>query len=149
MLLALLFLPVALVVITIGLPILILIASMGVMGIVMYSHICTKLSGCTTTNQSSSSTSVRIVMPPTLRNSYRYNDHQYYSRTSSPPPSPCMMVPEYRMSSSLSPLRFRYKSNAASPPSPTSSMHDINVDGRNQQYDRDSQLNRRRRVRFA
>ena len=156
MLLAILFLPVALVVITIGLPVLILIASMGVMGIVVYSHICTKLSGCTkaTITNLSSPTSLRIVLPTTT--SYRYhNDHSYYydSRTilSPPPSSSCMMLPEYRMSTSVvSPLRFRYKSNMASaPPSPTSSMHDINKDRRNQEYDRDAQFNRRRRVRFA
>ena len=153
MLLALIFLPVALVVITIGLPVLILIASMGVMGIVVYNQICTKLSGFTvstiTTNQSSSSSvsSLRIVLPPLMsRTTYRYHDDQnYYSRSSSPPPSPGMMRMEYQMSSSssLSPLQFRYKSNMEAPPSPTSSMHEINLDGRN------SQLSRRRRVRFA
>ena len=151
MLLALIFLPVALVVITIGLPILILIASMGVMGIVVYNQICTKLSGFTvstvSTNQSLSSvSSLRIVLPPLMsRTTYRYHDDQdYYSRSSSPPPSPAMMRMEYQMSSSsLSPLQFRYKSNMEAPPSPTSSMHEINLDGRN------SQLSRRRRVRFA
>lgn len=151
MLLALIFLPVALVVITIGLPILILIASMGVMGIVVYNQICTKLSGFTvstvSTNQSLSSvSSLRIVLPPLMsRTTYRYHDDQdYYSRSSSPPPSPGMMRMEYQMSSSsLSPLQFRYKSNMEAPPSPTSSMHEINLDGRN------SQLSRRRRVRFA
>ena len=152
MLLALIFLPVALVVITIGLPILILIASMGVMGIVVYNQICTKLSGFTVstipTNQSSSSSvsSLRIVLPPLMsRTTYRYHDDQdYYSRSSSPPPSPGMMRMEYQMSSSsLSPLQFRYKSNTEAPPSPTSSMHEINLDGSN------SQSSRRRRVRFA
>ena len=146
MLLALIFLPVALVVITVGLPLLILIASIGIMGLVVYSHICTKISGCTITNQSSSSTSfsLRIELPPTSINSYRYNGHHYYSRTPSPPPSQSMIVPEYRTSSSLSPLRFRYKSNIASPPSPTSSMHNIHVDSES-----DTQMKRRRRVRFA
>ena len=146
MLLALIFLPAALVVITIGLPVLILIASIGVMGIVIYSNICAKLSGCTISDQSSS---LLIVLPPTSRVSYRYNEHKYDSRTSSPPPSSSMMIPEYRMSSSLSPLRFRFKCNVAAPPSPTSSMHVINVDGSNQAYDCETQLNRRRRVRFA
>jgi hypothetical protein len=116
MLLALIFLPVALVVITIGLPVLILAASIGFMGMVAYSHICSRLSGGT-----SSST--------TFNN---YNVHQYYCR-------------------SASPLRFRYtgKSDLVSPPSPTLATHDIYFDARNQEYDCDSTLSRRRRVRFA
>ena len=119
MLLALIFLPVALVVITIGLPVLILAASIGFMGIVAYSHICSRLSGGTITYPSSSSST-------TFNN---YNVHQYYYR-------------------SASPLRFRYtgKSDLVAPPSPTSATHDIN---RNQEYDCDSTLSRRRRVRFA
>ena len=140
MFLALIFLPVALVVITIGLPVLILLASIGVMCVVAYGNIYTKLSGYTMTSQSS-----MVTIPHESTSLFNNIERQYYSRPSSPLPS----LPEYLTSiSSMSHLGFRYKSNIEAPPSPTSSMQDISMNRRHQEYDGDSS-NRRRKVRFA
>jgi hypothetical protein len=149
MLLALTFLPAALVVITIGLPVLILLASIGAMGFVIYSNICTLLSGGTQTRPSSF-----LFVSPASTPLYHSSVHHYYSGPRSPIPSSQrtgMKLPKYRTSSSSSsssPLRFRAESGMETPPSPTSSIHDINVDERHRKYDSNSLSNRQHRVRF-
>jgi hypothetical protein len=140
MFLALIFLPVALVMITVGLPLLILVVSIGVVGVVMYQNICTKLSGKTLAQSSIYETSYQY--------DYNYN-HGLRSRSLSPTPI-LALVSGYPLSSSLSFSQQRYQySESETPPSPRSSMHDIGIDDLHREKKIGVAQRGRKTVRFA
>ena len=101
MILALIFLPVALIVITIGLPVLILLISIGAMCITAYQKICTVTNISMDLNNQSSNTLFYGVIPQR-------------TRSESPPPAlTASGIPELRLSPSSLKARPKYTARSS------------------------------------